>query len=95
MLECCVYNTGGWARANWQYTLPTTNARQLASEIEQMGFKTEILPAWAARHWCYMMNVSSKADNTKGTEHEKWFRIAVAVEKWLITRAKRPENQKE
>lgn len=96
MLYCVVWNSGGWARACWHYAIPVGKSVALAQakETEIMGYKqVEIIPAWAARHWCYLVNCLNKADNTKGEEKEKWSRIAVAVEKWLITRAKRPENQ--
>ena len=84
--ESVCWNSGGWARACWHYTLPCANPLKTAAEIEQQGYRVEILPTWAARHWCYWANVLSLEALSKGKEKLRYRRIAIAVEKWLITR---------
>lgn len=85
------WNTGGYARACWHWTSPTSVAAwasAMASELEKQGFyQVEILPAWCARSWCYWNTVLIKEFYATGKEKEHWRRIAIAVEKWLITRA--------
>lgn len=88
-LYCVCWNSGGWSRASWHYALPLSYelAHAQAQELyENEGYDVTLIPAYIARHWCYLLNCLSKADHGLKSERTRYHRIAAAVERFIVVK---------